>query len=319
MKAEIVMDTGEKPVFVQYVERRIKHNKNFMMAITGPTGSGKTYSALRLGETLDPNFTIDNVCFYPEEFMSLLNEEKKPMPSGSVVVYEEAGVTLGHRDWHSVANRMIHYVLQTFRHRNLIVIFTVPDFSFFDASARKLMHCRAETMGIDQEHKQVLLKPLFLSVSQSTGKVYNIFLRYSGGSQVGGGKARKLERLRVGLPSKGLLREYEDRKRSFTDRLNAEIQGLLKPEEKQDEVSASDRELILARLPDRQREFLLLVESGLSVAQITEKMGYNTERGTLKKREELARKGFQFTHSGSGSDITYTVKLPSLNTARRRL
>lgn len=234
------------------------------------------------------------------------------MPSGSVVVYEEAGVTLGHRDWQSLANRMIHYVLQTFRHRNLIVIFTVPDFSFFDASARKLMHCRAETNGIDRDKNQVILKPYFLSVSQSTGKVYNIFLRYSGGSQVGGGSFRKLKMIKAGLPSRALLRDYEAKKRAFTDRLNREIsEQFTKKEEPKEETAPELRDKILAQLTQRQQEFVLALEKGATLAQLQSELGYVSDSGIYQKRSELRRRGFRFKRTGKGADAVYTVIYPS--------
>ena len=58
--------------FNGYIVQRIRNNKNFIVAVTGPTGSGKSYSVLRQGETLDPDFNADNVCFTATQFMNLI-------------------------------------------------------------------------------------------------------------------------------------------------------------------------------------------------------------------------------------------------------
>jgi len=75
---------------IKYIKNRIKNNKNFLCTITGPTGSGKTWSALSIASLLDSEFNINRVIFRGRELMKLINEgDLKP---GSVIIWDEAGV-----------------------------------------------------------------------------------------------------------------------------------------------------------------------------------------------------------------------------------
>lgn len=233
MKAEEVkfMKKPKEGLMVQYVRQRVNKNKNFLAAITGPTGSGKTYSALTLAEKIDFNFTKDNIVFTPEEFISLLNSDT--LSKGSVIVFDEAGVTLNARQWQQSSNQMIQHVLQTFRHKNYIVIFTAPHFGFIDKASRELFHCYMETQRIDFTNKKCILKPLMIQVAQRSGKMYFKYLRVILPKL---GKT-ELKEVSLPLPSKQLLIDYELKKNAFTQYLNEEIEEKMKKDNKEEKLT----------------------------------------------------------------------------------
>jgi ABC-type dipeptide/oligopeptide/nickel transport system ATPase component len=212
--------------FIMYIKSRIKKNKNFLAAITGPTGSGKTYSSLRIAQDLDPEFNSERVVFTPNEFISLINHGN--LKSGSVIVFDEAGVSLNNREWQSKSNNLIQYILQTFRHRNYIVLFTSPDFAFIDKASRKLFHSYMETSGINFEKKVCNIKPLMIQISQRTGDMYFKYLRMK---SEGVGKAR-IGLIQVQLPNKNLIKDYEIKKTNFTKELNEKIEAEFTDEKK---------------------------------------------------------------------------------------
>jgi len=121
-----------KPILIQYINQRVmKRNKNFIMLFVGATGSGKSYSALRLAEMLDPTFTIDRVKFKAKDFMDCINDLVKRSEAGEeikgrVILWDEFGVEHNAREFMTISNRVINYFFQTSRHLNLIVIMTVP-------------------------------------------------------------------------------------------------------------------------------------------------------------------------------------------------
>lgn len=243
-----------KPInglFPGYIKQRISKNKNFLCAITGPTGSGKTYSSLRLAEILDEEFNKDRIVFTPKEFINLLNNGD--LKSGSVIVFDEAGVSLNNRAWQSIANNLIQYVLQTFRHKNYIVLFTAPDFSFIDKASRKLFHSYMETKGINFTKKKCMLKPFMLQINQRTGDIYFKYLTVV----MPGQKESKITSLSVGLPSKDLIKAYEEKKKEFTQSLNEDIERKL--QEKEDQENKGQQ---LPELTDRQQEIKELLEEG---------------------------------------------------------
>ncbi len=205
--------------FNSYVLQRIARNKNFIACITGPTGSGKSYSALKEGEILDPNFSIDNVVFSPEQFMDIINGKTKKLKRGSVIVYDEAQVTMAALDFQTLASKLINSCLQTFRFMGFILIMTSPHFKFLNASCRKLFHSRIETVSIDVKEKTCKLKPFLLQTNQESGDIYHKYLRV----WVRGKGVAPLKSLKVSLPSKKLIKDYEVKRQQFSIELNESI------------------------------------------------------------------------------------------------
>lgn len=263
---------------------------NFLCAITGPTGSGKTYSALKIAESLDPDFTIENVAFTAKEFMTCINNPK--MKSGSVIIFDEAGVALSSRSWQSVQNKLLNYVLQTFRHRNYIVIFTAPHMGFVDAASRKLLHCYMETTGIDSVKKHVKLKPLLIQVSQRTSNPYYKYLRLV----QKGKKSTPIKRFMAGLASEKLREDYEKKKTLYTTELFSQIM---------DEIDEADKSS--GKLTDYQKEIMEGLKTE-NMSKLAVKMNINStsvqQAVTLMKK-----KGYKFepVHGEPRNTIRYYI------------
>lgn len=229
MTGVLITKKADIPKIVTYIEQRIRKNKNMLICFTGGTGSGKSYSAIRLGEligeALGVEFNEEFITFEPGEFMRMVNSDK--MRRGSVLILDEAGVVINARTWQSKINMMINYLTQTFRHRNYVTVFCVPDMSFIDKAVRKLFHCYMETESIDYGKKVCWCKPFMLQNNQRTGDTYYKYLRF----KVPGKGVTKLERVGFSLPSKELREAYEDKKLAFTDRLNQDIEHTIAEEQ----------------------------------------------------------------------------------------
>jgi energy-coupling factor transporter ATP-binding protein EcfA2 len=124
--------------FVEWAKRRMGSKRNFLIAIVGETGSGKSYMALRLGEVLDPNqdFNVSHVCFTPMEFFEALGNLK----NNCFCCFDEAGISFSHREYMSMINKMLAMVFQTFRYKFINVIFTLPSLGYMDYVGRGLLH-----------------------------------------------------------------------------------------------------------------------------------------------------------------------------------
>jgi DNA-binding CsgD family transcriptional regulator len=223
MTTELVLTRKEEnDIWKIYIERRIQRNQNVLIAITGQTGSGKSYSAIKICELmskqLGTTFTVDNICFEPTEFMQLINSDK--LSKGSCLILDETGVAINSRKWQSKTNILIGYVTQTFRHKNYIVIFNVPDFSFIDSALRKMFHIYIETNGINYQEKLCCLKPFLLQTNQRTGNLYYKYLRY----KVPDKEVTTCDGWDLSLPSKELIKEYENKKTMYTKKLNEGVQ-----------------------------------------------------------------------------------------------
>jgi hypothetical protein len=208
--------------WIKYIKSRITRNKNFLATLTGQTGSGKSWTALSIGEMLDPEFTADRVIFRAKELMALINSGE--LKSGSVIVWDEAGIDLSNRNWQSLTNKLLNYLLQTFRHKNFILIFTVPYSDFIDSASKKLFHADFEAVGINRQKQTCSLKPKLLQYNPKLGKMYYHYLKVI---KAEGGTV-KIKRWRVRKPSDELIAAYEAKKNAFTADLNAQIEGSLK-------------------------------------------------------------------------------------------
>ena len=96
-----------------------------------------------LAEQIDPAFDISRVVFGADEFINLLNTDES-LVKGSVIMWDEAGVGMPAREWYSLSNRIISYVVQTFRVKGYILIMTTPSLKYIDSQIRALFHGIAE-------------------------------------------------------------------------------------------------------------------------------------------------------------------------------
>jgi len=249
--------------------RLLEQNKNWLAIITGGTGSGKSWSALRLAEMIDPDFNITKVCFTSKDFMKTLNSDK--IKKGACIVFDEAGVGIPSREWYSVSNKLINYVLQTFRHRNLAVIFTTPSFEFIDSQARKLFHFYFETMKIYRRAGVCILKPLMIQHNPRLGKTYFKYPEYPEGL---------LKRLKVHKPSHELIMAYERKKKLFSKKLGEDIEETL--------AAASEKERKSKPLTDE--ECIKIIKKKLKGEKVTASKIRSVVPVSYHRAEELRDK-----------------------------
>jgi len=194
--------------------RIIRRNRNLLIIICGQTGSGKSFCALVIAKLINPKFNVKiHVVFTVEQFMELLNSGK--LKKGDVVVWDEAGIGIPAREWYTISNKAINYVLQTFRHLNLCIIFTVPSFDYIDKQTRLLFHVYIETVRIDYKEEVVIVKIFENTFSPREGKEYRKYFWFKG---------RKYIRFRIGKPSKTMIKIYESMKIEFSKTLREGVE-----------------------------------------------------------------------------------------------
>jgi len=216
-----------------HIKKRLQNlNRNWLAVIVGETGSGKSFAALKLGQLIDPEFNITKVVFSPREFMELLNSGL--LRKGDCIVFDEAGVGMPAREWYSISNKSINYIAQTFRHDNLAVIFTVPNFDYIDSQLRKLFHTYIETQHINRVKKLCRVKWLNISYDGRTKKLYMKYPRVDIR-----GVDYKIKKVGIGLPTEELISDYEKKKRKFTNKLKRSVEGNIKMQEELQERRVS--------------------------------------------------------------------------------
>jgi len=218
------------------MRRMTVRNQNWIAVVVGATGSGKTYGALEtsddmMGRKLDP---YTHIVFSIEEFMTNLNANK--FKKGQIVVFEEAGVNISSKNWQSKANKNINFVLQTCRHRNFGIVFTLPMFAFLDSSTRALIHTAFVTDEIDYMRGLAYLRVFDIKVDALRGTdPYMIYPKFRINHEV-----ITMKRIACKMPRQELVDVYEERKQQFTNKLNKDIEMQLKAESRQTEEKNKD-------------------------------------------------------------------------------
>lgn len=271
------MERPNEPKWISYIKQRIGQNKNFLAILTGPTGSGKSWSALSISAMLDSEFNIDRCVFRGEDLMKLINYGN--LRKGSVILWDEAGIDMGTRTWQSLTNRMLNYLLQTFRHKNIILFFTAPYVDFLDSQTRKLFHAEFKTQSIDYNNKKVKIKPQHIVYNANKQKFYHKWLRVMTKEH---GTIPFCE-WNVPSPPAELIKGYENKKNYFTGQLNMEIERELN--------EVNQKKLRKKELTNRQEQVLILKKQGKSMKDIAKEMDLNL-RSAYSHLEAAKNKGY---------------------------
>ncbi len=241
-----------EPSWIRYIKKRIRENKNFLALISGQTGTGKSWSAISIGKMVDPSFNIGRVVFRGKDLMLLVNSDEFKKKKGIFIVWDEAGVDISNRNWQQTANKMINFLLQTFRHRCFILFFTCPYTDFIDAQTRKLFHAEFKTISIDKKNRTTKLKGFLLQYNSELKRFYKKYLKVI--TKENG--VIPVHNWNIPAPDAEFIKLYENKKESFTFDLNKAIMKELSSQDKVD-------------LTEEERKIMLLRDKGLLQREIS--------------------------------------------------
>lgn len=213
-------------------DRVNRQNEHFMACIVGREGSGKSYTALKIANNLDPTFSADRVIFDVAELLEVLRDgDHSP---GNFYVLDEAGVQLGRRTWQDRAQILANQALQLIRSHNLGLIFTLPRLSELDSQTEGRLQAVLEVVEKRPE-EYVKLKWKWVDPDRidSSG---NIFKKYPRRRQ--NGYLKRITRNTFGPPEdEALISAYEETKREFQEGVYDETIQALSDEEPESEDS----------------------------------------------------------------------------------
>lgn len=207
-------------------------NQHYMLCVVGREGTGKSYTALRLGEVFDPEFSAERVVFQPERMLELMDSDETGR--GSVVILDESGVGLGNRSWYDKEQIKLNKALQTIRDHNLIGIFTLPRLHELDSQTRGRLHAYLEMTRVDQGNDRAVGK--YKQIDVARGERDNIYTPYP--RMRVNGRLETIQSISVGKPSADLIEQYEARKQQFQTELYEEVVGA--DDEPDDDDSPAD-------------------------------------------------------------------------------
>lgn len=272
-----------------------KQNRNALILVVGQTGSGKSLACIKMALELQKDWTLDNLVFKAKDFMKLVNSKR--LKKGDIIIWDECSVEYDSRTFFSVFNRMISYVLETFRHRNLIVFFNLPHSSMVDINLRKLFHYQFECVGINYKEGISIIKPFEIEVSNRyRSKPYFKYPR----TRDDNGHITTINRMEVTLPPQDIIDSYEVRKIEFTDWLNKKAEKeIIEGEERSDSTKLKDVGGIVEEVKkhidkyEKQRGERIFVDANLIMGN--HKVGLQTARKVKAIVEDWLKSDVQTT------------------------
>jgi len=224
MENLILYKKGESS-WVCWIKKRIKNNLNLNALFTGPTGIGKSFNAIEIARQIDPEFDVTKqISFNFSGLMKIINQFNNNTDSNlhkkkyKVVIFDEAQTSTNRRDWQSKVNKYLNHLLSTYRHQNIITLFTSPYEDFLDSAALKLFHVKFECKGWSKKTKKSRITPKIYQYNAQRSKMYEhpLYVIRDGGTY-------PLRNWSVDCPPKEVTDLYEIEKFKFTNALNQKI------------------------------------------------------------------------------------------------
>jgi hypothetical protein len=233
---------GENQQHVPWLLRKIwdrvnTQNEHFMGVIVGREGSGKSHTAIRIANEVDPTFDHERVIFDVAELLGRLKDGKHEQ--GNFYVLDEAGVQLGRRTWQERSQILANQALQLIRDHNLGLVFTLPRLGEFDSQAQGRLQAAFEiTEKVDGEYVRGKWKWFDPDRMDETGTIYKKLPR-----RRQNGSIKRIRTIAFGPPESGLVEPYEERKDKFQNQFYQEVIESLEDAEEDGDSKQSVKEI----------------------------------------------------------------------------
>ena len=143
---------------IRYIGNRVlRNNKNFLCALVGATGAGKSWAGLSICEQyaklhnieFDPNVHVISSL---KELLKLVTAEDvdKKIKYGTPILFDEPQTEANSRSWQSEVNQAFNSLMSTFRNQRLVIFFALPYLEMIDKQSRMLFHGEFKVEGFDK-------------------------------------------------------------------------------------------------------------------------------------------------------------------------
>lgn len=248
-----------------FVYRKIYNNiyekdKEANFLIIGDTGSGKSTGCIRIGTDIDPNFSLERVCFSFTGILRLIKDgdSKGKLGPGSVIIFDEAAGSEEGADSRNAlthTNKMISFFATISRSKRLIIMYVTPFLEQLDRRIRKIgltgILCFVGTP--DRKTNRSTARIYWSVAHPMSGKVTNPHpvVKERGGQDV------TYNQITIPLPrDKELIKKYKEIKDDFINgKIDDWIIELTKIKEKKDGIKI-DLDPIKKYMNQHPKEFL---------------------------------------------------------------
>lgn len=195
---------SDEPFFQEWRASEKRGLTHLILVTANRLRLGKTYAAMRIGELLDPNFTIDNVGFDTAWYVEQADKSER----GSVLVLDEPNRAAGNRSWYTEENRGFAEYLQTNAYRGIHGLFPLPHQHLMDNAVTGV--CTAQIVMTEPGHGTA-----YLFERDQLNRSYNTYTPRWGD-------------LYLKRPDAKLCHAYEEKRDKYTRARNHEFLAKLK-------------------------------------------------------------------------------------------
>jgi len=193
-----------------------KRRKNVGIIVTGATGSGKSWFALKLASDLDPTFNVERVVYNTEAFLKLLVEGDSlgKLRPGKAIVFDETShdEAMDSRSSLSEQNKQMAALSTIYRAMRLVVIYVAPNLNQIDSRVRAVsITALFEMLGIDYEKHKSRARVSWVVQNARTGEVYHKRPKMISANR----HITIINSVSFAPPDKNLVKEYERKKMAF--------------------------------------------------------------------------------------------------------
>jgi len=206
---------------ITWMKNRVDRNENVNLFSSGQTGSGKSYTQMEIAIELDPEFDPRRqIVFSFKQLMTLIKDPWFVAKPYKPLIFEEFQISQNARSWYNKVNKLLNYLLSTYRHRNIILLINAPYMDFIDSQTKRLFHMEIEMKGKNLRKNLAKVRPKVLQWVPTKKDFYyhSLFVINKGGFY------EKTPYYLIKKPPEDICKTYESMKTAFTDNLNASIE-----------------------------------------------------------------------------------------------
>lgn len=170
-------DKGYWPKFQLVLRERLNLKKAINVAVVGEAGIGKSYIAFTLARLLDPPFTVDQIVYTYQEYMTLLQN----LGIGKPIVFDEPSYAMSKRDWYMQLNKVLVKTLESQRFKVHPLFIPIINLNLLDKTIRDhliqfLVHVVKRTPQTETKRGYAYANVYRLYASQWEEKTYHVYI-----------------------------------------------------------------------------------------------------------------------------------------------
>lgn len=194
-------------------------NFSFLIAFYGLHRVGKSLSAVTFCYIIDPTFEKDlkkRVVYSSGELMSAFKTIRKKKIKGAGIIIDEAGTgDLSSQRWYEDMAKIVSANLQAVGYLNPFICFVTQNFSFINATARKLSNGVFAVSRHGKRYSEI--KPYWLQNNPWSSGYYRKFPIFCEKRSGIPSNVYKINKIKIGLPPKHIRNLYEEHSQAYKD------------------------------------------------------------------------------------------------------